>query len=67
VVGEFLARHSSQLSSPGLFGMGNYVSGTERIAVAQMDVPPAFEGKKFTLVAGDGGNYTLTNPTWTRR
>lgn len=32
--------------------MGNYVSGTERIAVAQMDVPAAFEGKKFTLVAG---------------
>ncbi|RQO39701.1 tyrosine protein kinase [Variovorax sp. KBW07] len=62
VVGEFLARHSSQLSTPGLFGMGNYVSGTERISVAQMDVPPAFEGKKFTLIAGVGGNYTLTNP-----
>jgi tyrosine-protein kinase Etk/Wzc len=63
VVGEFLARHSSELSSPGIFGMGNYVSGTERIAVAQMDVPPAFEGKKFTLIAGTGGNYTLTHPT----
>lgn len=61
VVGEFLARHASQLSTPGVFGMGNYVSGTERIAVAQMDVPSAFEGKKFTLLAGDGGNYTLTN------
>jgi tyrosine-protein kinase Etk/Wzc len=67
VVGEFIARHSSQLSTPGIFGMGflgmgHYVSGTERIAVAQMDVPAGFEGKKFTLVAGDGGNYTLTNP-----
>ena len=62
LVGEFLARHSSQLSSPGILGMGNFVSGTERIAVAQMDVPPAFEGKKFTLVAGDGGTYTLTHP-----
>jgi tyrosine-protein kinase Etk/Wzc len=64
LVGEFLARHSSQLSTPGILGLdvGNYVSGTERIAVAQMDVPPAFEGKKFTLVAGDGGTYTLTNP-----
>jgi tyrosine-protein kinase Etk/Wzc len=62
VVGEFLARHSSQLSTPGVFGMGNYVSGTERIAVAQMDVPPALEGKKFMLVAGNGGNYTLSSP-----
>ncbi|WP_269759413.1 Wzz/FepE/Etk N-terminal domain-containing protein [Variovorax sp. E3] len=41
VIGEFLARHSTQLSTPGVLGMGNYVSGTERIAVAQMDVPPA--------------------------
>jgi len=62
VVGEFIARHSSQLSSPGVLGYGNFVSGTERIAVAQMDVPSAFEGKKFTLIAGSEGNYTLTNP-----
>lgn len=62
VVGEFMARHSSQLSTPGVFGHGNFVSGTERIAVAQMDVPSAFEGKKFTLIAGSDGNYTLTNP-----
>ncbi|MDP9600969.1 polysaccharide biosynthesis tyrosine autokinase [Variovorax sp. NFACC27] len=62
VVGEFLSRHSSQLSSPGIFGYGNYVSGTESIAVARMDVPQALEGKKFTLVAGADGNYALTNP-----
>ncbi|RSZ37265.1 MULTISPECIES: polysaccharide biosynthesis tyrosine autokinase [unclassified Variovorax] len=62
VVGEFLSRHSSQLSSPGIFGYGNYVSGTENIAVARMDVPPALEGKKFTLIAGADGNYVLTNP-----
>lgn len=62
IVGEFMARHSSGLSTPGVFGFGNYVSGTERIAVAQMDVPPALEGKKFTLIAGSDGNYTLTSP-----
>jgi len=62
VVGEFISRHSSQLSSPGILGYGNYVSGTESIAVARMDVPPALEGKKFTLVAGADGSYTLTNP-----
>jgi len=62
VVGEFISRHSSQLSSPGILGYGNYVSGTESIAVARMDVPPALEGKKFTLVAGADGSYALTNP-----
>ncbi|MGJ7530227.1 polysaccharide biosynthesis tyrosine autokinase [Variovorax sp. GB1P17] len=60
LVGAFVARHSKTLSTPGFLGLGNYVSGTERITVAQMDVPPAFEGKRFLLVAGDGGNYTLT-------
>ncbi|MBN8751865.1 MULTISPECIES: polysaccharide biosynthesis tyrosine autokinase [Variovorax] len=61
VVGEFLARHSNRLSTPGIFGMGDYVSGTERIAVAQMDVPQPLEGKKFLLTAEADGNYTLTN------
>lgn len=62
VVGAFMARHSKSLSTPGFFGMRGYVSGTERIAVAQMDVPPALEGKKFLLTAGTDGKYTLTHP-----
>ena len=62
LVGGFIARHSTELSNPGFLGLGSYVSGTERIAVAQMDVPPAFEGKRFLLTAGNDGNYTLTHP-----
>ena len=62
VVGAFIARHSKTLSRPGFLGMRGYVSGTERIAVAQMDVPPALEGKKFLLTAGKDGAYTLTHP-----
>ncbi|QSI31082.1 polysaccharide biosynthesis tyrosine autokinase [Variovorax sp. RKNM96] len=62
LVGAFIARHSTELSNPGFLGLGSHVSGTERIAVAQMDVPPAFEGKRFLLTAGDNGNYTLTHP-----
>ncbi|MCY1200021.1 Tyrosine-protein kinase ptk [compost metagenome] len=62
VVGAFMARHSKTLSRPGFLGMRGYVSGTERIAVAQMDVPPALEGKKFLLTAGKDGTYTLTHP-----
>ena len=61
VVGALIARHSKGLSTPGFFGLGHYVHGTESITVAQMDVPPALEGKKFQLIAGAGGNYTLTS------
>ncbi|ADU37074.1 polysaccharide biosynthesis tyrosine autokinase [Variovorax paradoxus] len=62
LVGDFIARHSTELSSPGFLGLGGWVTGTERIAVAQMDVPPAFEGKRFLLTAGENGSYTLTHP-----
>jgi tyrosine-protein kinase Etk/Wzc len=62
LVGEFMARHSKTLSTPGVLGFGGYVSGTEKITVAQMDVPPAFEGKRFLLTAGAGRSYTLTHP-----
>ncbi|MDP9891200.1 tyrosine-protein kinase Etk/Wzc [Variovorax boronicumulans] len=62
LVGDFIARHSTELSNPGFLGLGDWVTGTERIAVAQMDVPPAFEGKRFLLTAGENGSYTLTHP-----
>jgi tyrosine-protein kinase Etk/Wzc len=50
------------LSTPGFLGMDGYVSGTERIAVALMDVPPDLQGKQFLLTAGADGHYTLTHP-----
>ncbi|MGF6347086.1 polysaccharide biosynthesis tyrosine autokinase [Variovorax sp. W2I14] len=62
LVGDFIARHSTGLSNPGFLGLGDWVTGTERIAVAQMDVPPAFEGKRFLLTAGENASYTLTHP-----
>jgi tyrosine-protein kinase Etk/Wzc len=62
VVGAFMARHSKGLSTPGFLGMDGYVSGTERIAVALMDVPPDLQGKQFLLTAGADGHYTLTHP-----
>jgi tyrosine-protein kinase Etk/Wzc len=61
IVGAFIARRSKALSKPGFLGARGYVSGTEQIAVALMDVPPAFEGKRFLLTAGTDGKYTLTH------
>lgn len=41
------------------FGLDRYAWGGERLAIDRLDVSPALEGRPLTLVAGDGGAYTL--------
>jgi tyrosine-protein kinase Etk/Wzc len=65
VVGQWLARRARSLSEPGFLGMSGYVSGNERIVVAQMDVPADLEGSRFALTAGADGAYTLRHPKLT--
>jgi tyrosine-protein kinase Etk/Wzc len=62
VVGGWLARRATELSEPGFLGFGGFVTGTERIAVAAFDVPSQLQGTPFTLVAGQNGRYTLSQP-----
>ena len=62
IVGPWLARRAKTLSEPGFAGLSGYVSGNERIVVAQMDVPADLEGTRFLLTAGENGAYTLTHP-----
>ena len=62
LLGAFMARYANGLSTPGVAGFGNYVSGAERISVPQMDVPATLEGTRFLLIAGSNGTYTLTHP-----
>lgn len=60
LIGRWLAHRADGLSTPGLLGLGGYVSGTERIDIARMDVPEAMEdGEPFIVTAGDEGRYTL--------
>ncbi|PLC05115.1 tyrosine protein kinase [Variovorax sp. RO1] len=62
-VGEWLSRRAKGLSSPGFLGMGGYVSGTEAVDIAKLDVPSTLEDQKpFTITALTGGQYTLTHP-----
>ncbi|WHZ12921.1 MAG: Tyrosine-protein kinase [Burkholderiaceae bacterium] len=61
LVGNWLARHATGLSNPGLLGIGGYVSGTESIYVRQLDVPTALEDKSLLLVATSGG-FALHDP-----
>lgn len=64
LVGNWMARRATGLSDPGFLGMGGYVSGTERIRVAQFDVPPDVESEPFTLTAQGDGAYTLKRDGW---
>ncbi|QJC55763.1 Tyrosine-protein kinase ptk [Polaromonas vacuolata] len=61
IVGSRLARYATELSTPGIFGFGGYVSGTESIKVSQLDVPTSLEGIALRLVVVDKG-YQLFDP-----
>ncbi|GAA4328697.1 polysaccharide biosynthesis tyrosine autokinase [Variovorax defluvii] len=61
-IGGWLARRSNGLSDPGFLWLDGYVSGTERIAVSQFDVPQRMEGGLFTVTAKAGNQYTLDYP-----
>ena len=61
LVGNWLARHATELSNPGFLGIGGYVSGNESIRLGLLEVPSALEGKPLLLVATEGG-FELRGP-----
>jgi tyrosine-protein kinase Etk/Wzc len=60
LIGNWIARHNHQLSVPGLFGLGGYAWGDERIDIEQFDVPASIEDDKFRLTVIDDTQYRLT-------
>lgn len=60
LIGNWIARHNDGPSTPGLFGMGGYAWGNERIDVGQFDVPVSLEDDKFRLAVIDAEHYRLT-------
>jgi tyrosine-protein kinase Etk/Wzc len=62
LVGAWLAGRAKGLSEPGVLGVGGYVSGTERIEVAQLDAPLSLEGSRFTITAQPNSQYLLSHP-----
>ncbi|MFL5350077.1 MAG: polysaccharide biosynthesis tyrosine autokinase [Hyalangium sp.] len=62
--GEAIARAHGDtgLAEPPLWGLGRYAWGGERIRVERVSVPPELEELPLTLVAGEGGAYTLLGP-----
>lgn len=61
LIGAWLGRRATSPSNPGFLGMGGYVSGNESLKVGSFDVPPKFEGKRFT-VRINGNGYDLISP-----
>lgn len=66
VIGGWLARQATGLSTPGLLGMGGYAWGNESIRIGQLQLPDGSGPQKFTLTAGANGQYQLLDTT-TRR
>ncbi len=66
VFGAFLARrHDGEgLASPR-FGARRRAWGGERVRVDRLEVAQPFEGKALTLVAGEDGSYSLSDPQGT--
>ncbi|MCJ0764333.1 polysaccharide biosynthesis tyrosine autokinase [Variovorax terrae] len=62
LIGSWLSRQAKELSTPGILGLGGFVSGAEKIVVPQMEVPAGLEQKPFTIEAKGHGQYLLTQP-----
>ena len=63
VFGSFIARHYSP-SAPGAvagpwMGLDKYGWGGEKIEIGKLDVPNSLVDTQLSLIAGEGGRYTL--------
>lgn len=62
VIGRWLARSHKGLSTPGLFGWGGYVWGTEQVEISVLNVPQSLENVPFVLFATGNDRYRLVMP-----
>ncbi|WP_243712462.1 Wzz/FepE/Etk N-terminal domain-containing protein [Burkholderia pyrrocinia] len=60
VIGSAVARFNRRLSTPGLFGIGGFVWGNERIDVPAFDVPRDFQKHTFIVTSLGDGRYRLS-------
>ncbi|PVX77971.1 polysaccharide biosynthesis tyrosine autokinase [Paraburkholderia unamae] len=65
-IGEWISRRAKSLSSPGFLGVGGYTWGTERIEVADFDLPSDLYDHQLKLTATGNGGYTLEGDSLTQ-
>ncbi|MDB5908915.1 MAG: Tyrosine protein kinase, partial [Massilia sp.] len=51
-----------RLSEPGLFGLGGYVWGAEKIALGQFNVPVAMLNREFVITSLGGERFSVHEP-----
>lgn len=61
LIGSMIARRNKNLSTPGLFGIGGYAWGSEKIDVDVFNVPSRLEGESFTVTVQDQERYILSS------
>ena len=66
IVGDFIARRSSGLSSPGFLGMGGYCWGREGLDIRLFETGQALMDREFRFTIGAAGAYLVTMPDGTR-
>ncbi len=59
LVGSWIARGKTEISAPGLFGLGGYVWGAEKVNVSAFIIPTQFEGETFVITATGADTYSL--------
>lgn len=59
LIGDFIARHTDGLSTPGIFGFGGYAWGEESVDVPLFNVPKRMLDKKFTLTILPSGRFSI--------
>lgn len=60
VIGTWVARGKTEVSEPGLFGLGGYTWGAEKIDVSTFAIPQQLEGESFIITSLGQGAYELT-------
>lgn len=60
VIGSWIAKHNKELSNPGLFGLGGYTWGAEKINVAVFNVPDSLQNREFVVTALGNGEFSMT-------
>lgn len=59
VVGRWIAKNKTQISDPGLFGVGGYVWGNESIDVSSFYAPESLQNKEFVITVKSADSVRL--------
>lgn len=60
IFGAWLARNKEEISESGIFGVGGYTWGGEKLELSKFSIPSQLEGEQFVLTVVGGGKFLVT-------